>query len=113
MLSDTKRAISLAEVKFGTEGGFVRDKLPMAVNFASIFDTELERLLVGHKNVANVHFGDGKLGLWAFALTGEIECEAFLVARDISEGCARVVIGTLWAEGHAAGHLCVWPYFAL
>ena len=85
----------------------------MAVNFAGIFDTELKRLLVGHENVANVHFGDGKLSLWALALTSEVKCKALLVASNVGKCRAGVVVWTLWAEGYTTGHLRVRPNLTL
>jgi hypothetical protein len=42
----------------------------VAINFTSIFDAELERLLVSDKNIAYVHFCNRELGLGTLALTG-------------------------------------------
>jgi hypothetical protein len=85
----------------------------VAVDFASIFDTELERLLVRHKDVTDIHLGDRELSLGAFTLTSEVERETLLIASHVGESRARVVVGALWAERHAAGHFRVWPDLAL
>ena len=84
----------------------------MAVDLTGIFDTELEGLLVCDKDVANVHLGDGELGLRTLTLASEIKSEALLATGHVGEGCARVVVGTLGAECHTAGHLGVRPDFA-
>ena len=112
MLSDTQSTIGLAKVEFGAEGCLVGYKLPMAVNLTGIFDTELEGLLVCDKDVANVHLGDGELGLRTLTLASEIQSKALLATGHVGESCARVVVGALGAECHTAGHLSVRPDFS-
>ena len=113
MLTHAKRAICPAEVELRAERRLVWNQLPMAVDLASIFDTELEGLLVRHEDVTDVHLGDGELGLGALALAGEVQRQALLVAGDIGEGRAGVVVGTLRTERDTAGHLRVRPNLAL
>lgn len=73
MVTNAKGAIRLAEIELRAEGGLVGDELPMAVNFAGIFDSKLERFLISDKDVANVHFCDGELSLGALTLTSKVE----------------------------------------
>lgn len=112
MLTNTKCAISLAEIELGAKRSLIGNEFPVAVNLTGIFNTELKRLLIGHKNVTDVHLCDGELGLGTLTLASEVQGETLLVTGDISEGCARVMVWTLWTEGHAASHLCVGPDFS-
>ena len=112
MVLDSKGAFSLAEVELRSKRCLIRDQFPMTVDFASIFDAQFKRFLVSDKDVADVHLCDRQLGLWAFALPCEIEGKSLLVAGHVGKGCARVMVGALWAEGHAAGHLSVGPNFS-
>ena len=85
----------------------------MAIDFTSIFDTELERLLVSDENITDVHLSDRELGLRTLALSSEVQSQALLVASDIGKSRARVVIRALRLEGHAASDLGVGPDFPL
>jgi hypothetical protein len=48
--------------------------------------------------------------LGSFTLAGKVESQSIGYASCVAEGCARVVVGALWAEGHAEGHFSVGPY---
>lgn len=85
----------------------------MTVDFSCVLDTELERFLVSDKDVANIHLRDAKLGLGALALSRKVQRKTLLIASDVSEGSARVVVGALWAESDTTGHLRVGPDLAL
>jgi hypothetical protein len=50
--------------------------------------------------------------LWAFALTGQVQCQSVLVAGDVAKRGARVVVRTLRPESDATCHLRVRPDLA-
>ena len=88
MLLYAQGALCLAEAELRSEWCFIWDELPVAVNFTDVFNAKFKRLLIRYENVTNVHFCYGKLSLWAFTLSSEVEGEALLVACHISKGCA-------------------------
>ena len=112
MVLDSKSALGLAEVELRSKWCLIRDQLPMAVDFAGILNAQFKGFLVSDKNVANVHLRDRQLGLRALALPCEVEGESLLVAGHVCKGRARVMVGTLRAEGYATGHLSVGPNFS-
>jgi len=51
--------------------------------------------------------------LGALTLACEVQRKALLIACDVGEGSARVVVGSLWTESDAACHLRIGPDLAL
>ena len=48
-----------------------------------------------------------------FTLTSHVQCKSFFRTGGIAEGSARIVIGALRFESHAASDLSVWPDLSL
>ncbi len=68
-----KCSFIFAKFEFRAERGFVRNQLPVTVNFTGVFNSNLKGLLAGNKNVANVHLRNTELSLGAFAFPAEIQ----------------------------------------
>lgn len=95
------------------ERSFIGDKLIVAIDFSSVFDSNFKIILVVHEDVSNVHLCDGELSLRAFALTSHVEGESFLRTGDVAKSGAGVVIGSSWFECNATGNFGVWPDLSL
>lgn len=85
----------------------------MAIDLASVFNSDSEFFLEVDKDVSNILLRKRKLCLWTLALASHVEGQSFLRTRGVAESSTRVVIGTLRLECHTASYLSVWPNLSL
>ena len=113
ILVDAEDTLCLAEMEFGSEWSLIGNQFPMAIDFTSVFNSDGKLFLEVDENVSNVLLRERKLSLWALSLACHVQGQSLFRASGVAESCARIVVGTLRLEGHAARDLCVWPYLAL